>query len=430
MLQTKVGMFALQIVGASQAITGVGFMPKLLIFQCTKETNNDTTHGEFNAALSFGAVDSSLNHRLIYHNQLATFYPRGTVPATEVIYSLMDNVNAIKTLNWPPAFTVESAAKVASMDADGFTLSITTNPPSGYFVGYWALGGDSIQQVKVGTFSSPTVTGPQTVTGLGFKPDLLFLFSQLTPNDNSLVTSEFHHCFGMGNAYNQFACGSVGQKVSTTNKYNATFADAGYIFLGCADLDGHTSPDMQATLTSLDLDGFTLNWPVTIASSTAIGYIAVKAGIEQAMDTVLLPKLTGNFNISTPFKPKALFMAGPNVLALDHTVLEADHSQVCYGYADTGLNDDYSASANCGSAVAGGDVGYTARTNSGTIRNTVLCPAGIDPVTSWAWANGVGISLWKKDGMTLSHKVGLPKQYYQAYLALGEIGGGFNGQII
>lgn len=81
-------------------------------------------------------------------------------------------------------------AELTSFDVTGFTLNWTTASVSSAKYNYLALGGADITNVKSGTQAADTTTGSMAVTGLGFQPDVVFLFATLqtasgTANNNS-----------------------------------------------------------------------------------------------------------------------------------------------------------------------------------------------------------------------------------------------------
>src|SRR3954447_23935804 len=126
-LLVKVGSYVGN--GSSQAVTGVGFQPKVLFIK-----------GGSNV-MQVGTVDMGSTKM-----QNVT----GSTPAT---------------------------GKLSSYDADGFTVaSGATVNASGTTYHYLALGGTS--DIATGTYAG-NAAGPRAITGVGFSPNLLMTWDDL-----------------------------------------------------------------------------------------------------------------------------------------------------------------------------------------------------------------------------------------------------------
>lgn len=127
---------------------------------------------------------------------------------------------------------------------------------------YTYLLGEQKPRIKIGTFVASASTGNQSVTGLGFKPRLLFLF----------VTG------GAGAISNagSFGAGTTSSQIMFMSFYNDTSNRiTGSPLVANKILDRINESDVSiqtATLTSLDSDGFTVNWSAT--QQYTIGYVA------------------------------------------------------------------------------------------------------------------------------------------------------------
>src|SRR5207244_5441114 len=91
--------------------------------------------------------------------------------------------------------TITLALDFVSNNADGFTVNVVTADATSRRVFYLALGG--LTNAVVGNYQTPaTTTGNQTITGLGFQPDLLMVLSYGGPLSSSPAQSDTEEIFG------------------------------------------------------------------------------------------------------------------------------------------------------------------------------------------------------------------------------------------
>lgn len=119
---------------------------------------------------------------------------------------------------------------------------------------------NNIIQYKVGTFTSSASTGNQSVTGLGFRPRLIILGMGA-----GAVDSLIH---GWGAATASDSVSMWGARTDDTNTgAQGTSSTRVILWTNTAG-----TVVANATLVSMDTDGFTLNW--SVADSRLVGYIA------------------------------------------------------------------------------------------------------------------------------------------------------------
>lgn len=106
----------------TQAVTGVGFRPKAVIFTSIATPTADTPF-----TLGFGTASSNVSSSL--------FLTSGAVDTVS-----LDSATASISLLSNAAGTVRAEAAVQSLDADGFTLNWTTNDAAADTIRYVALG--------------------------------------------------------------------------------------------------------------------------------------------------------------------------------------------------------------------------------------------------------------------------------------------------
>ena len=300
-LSSFVGNFTTNTVTGNQAITGVGFTPKIVLFFPTLNTAAGLTDG-FSAG--FGAGISSTNRRCI------GFKSQDGVTTTNPD-SRQDNTKCFTLLD--PNTGVLAAADLVSLDADGFTVNITTAPASGRLVGYLALGGDDMSNVGSGQFLGSASVGNQAVTGVGFQPDCVIFFTMA--DDNAPPSDRVNTEGVMGFATSSTARGVTqlwdrnGQTTSETSNYQRT--------VRC--ISAMTNADAifyEADFVSFDADGFTVNWITAGDGARYIHYVAFKGG-QYFAGSFNSQTATGNFSVTgTGFQPTGvIFMSMLNAAA-------------------------------------------------------------------------------------------------------------------
>ena len=172
-LSSKVGTFTTNTVTGNQAITGVGFQPKIVFIFATQKT---AAGASVDMSLCFGVGVSSTSraYKAVADRDAQTTTEANTRSSNAGLF-------AIKTTSSPTVLT--AAADLVTLDSDGFTFNLTTAPGTGIFMGYLALGGTDIANVATGVFNERTGTGSQAVTGVGFQPDAILLFHSFSEAD-------------------------------------------------------------------------------------------------------------------------------------------------------------------------------------------------------------------------------------------------------
>jgi hypothetical protein len=176
---------------------------------------------------------------------------------------------AIYSFNQTPA--VQKQASWVSMNADGFTVNFT-NTGSALAARVFSLALKGVN-VKPGSFLKSTGAAPasQPITGVGFRPSLVMLASV---QSTTSATPAVHSRFGLGASDGTTEGSSAFQD---QNGAGTTVVDAidktSKVFM---KLDNATPViDAEADLTSLDTDGFTLNWTTNDAVQTQILYLSM-----------------------------------------------------------------------------------------------------------------------------------------------------------
>lgn len=230
------------------ATTGVGFEPDLVIIT----TSHIFGGGGGQAVLSIGAAAQGhqFGTKLDYGSYL------GGRDDWCTRYSWQSDTQIIPEI-----------AEFSSFDADGFTLNVAN--PLGYDLeaAYFAARGAGVYDV--GTAVSPSSSGNQSITGLGFKPAAVILISaQQTSLGKQFIEGArmgIGACDDHSREYSIW-CGSGTGDIYTNSaaRSSALLMAADAASTPCFGGSGFCHPELmnEATLVSMDADGFTLNWSI------------------------------------------------------------------------------------------------------------------------------------------------------------------------
>jgi hypothetical protein len=383
-VNARSGAVALNVSTGNQVVSGLGFAPKLVLFQSTPDTSNIVS-SIANSHYSYGAFDG-VNQGVAMSNA------RNGVSTTDN-QSRMDNAHVILVADPAGTSTVDFSAAGVSLDADGFTINVDNAPPINYRMGYIALGGSDIANVKVGSFLSKGSVGSLATTGIGFQPDVVIVFSSFA--SGSMPVSMGDAMIGMGFAnsilsVNQYAAGSYSLD-GTTGVLNSCRAQAQGDIV-CTPTSG-TVVGLRATLTSLDADGFTLNWTVhnTVVQHNLF-YIAIKggAGFQSSVNNI---QLSGTTSASVT-KTGLAFQGGFGLFTSAMTVSN-NASTLAGGGLSLGFVDDLKSHFNTSSIDRfSGTVGAYHTSHDARIERYIA-------YFSSALLEEASLSAWNSNGYTL-----------------------------
>lgn len=170
--------------------------------------------------------------------------------------------------------------------------------------------------VKVGHFVKAIGTAPssQSITGVGFQPKAVLFWTMGGVADAVFQTqssspSPSRMCIGAATSSAAAEQFSGAASATLTGFYRRSTARA--ICL----LQGSGAVNSECLLTSMDSDGFTLNWTINdTASIQIISYLALGGSdVQGRMLTSVPPFATGNFSTTgTGFTPNLLITFGSN----------------------------------------------------------------------------------------------------------------------
>jgi len=243
----------------TQAVTGVGFQPDLVIFFGVAATVG--TIGAHNRYI-IGWADGTTQRCLAMTSQDAV--------ADVNSWGMIANDVAWAVLN-PATGAVADAVTLASFDSDGFTFNRTVGTANWNF-GYIAIKG--VQKKTLDT-AMRTDTNNQSVTGAGFQGE--FLLTLCRPPVTAYETAGSAHLEG-----------GIGFAVSSTKRYANWAADEDALATSdtyveqsatrCViDFDKETgaSDEGDMDFVSFDSDGFTLDQDTAAAQATLIAALVI-----------------------------------------------------------------------------------------------------------------------------------------------------------
>lgn len=240
-----------------QAITGVGFQPKAVLI-ATNKSNSTPGIVTTSARWSMGAMTAA--------DQWAvdTFMSDS---APQTVYGSQETTHAMLRTSSTSTYSLQAA--YSSMDSDGFSININPAPGAAVIWGYVALGGSI--RVKAGTFSQPSSTGAQAITGVGFTPAQL-LFASASASAAG-PQSQTRPSYGLAESSTK----RVAYGNSATNGSSPTQAGRQASESLCITHNSGTGTTVTAAadFTSMDADGFTVNWSTADATARKEYYLAI-----------------------------------------------------------------------------------------------------------------------------------------------------------
>ena len=277
----------------AQAVTGVGFTPKAIIFWTEFQSANETWAA--NVTSGIGMTAGAANSYAL--NSWERDAQADTDARTSVRAFAITMVGALAG-----AATQYGAADLTSFDADGFTLNWTLNPASfgAVIIHFMAIGGAAVTNASVVNWTQRNAgAGDKAVTGVGFQPTaVLTAFSVLTGALPATGSAAAGHGIAAWSSPSSTvsAFSRWGNNAGSVEAARYQRSDKAMTFCTQAAAD-----DKTATLTSFDADGFTLSY-----SSAA------SAGLNHCISLCLRGPVfkAGSFNKSTGAAPVSQAVTG------------------------------------------------------------------------------------------------------------------------
>lgn len=265
----KQGNFTKRTSTGSQAVTGLGFQPKAVVFYWTLQTTAGTS-GATGQFWGQGFATGASNERALSvwdEDQTAI----GTTDSGRATYN-----NASIVMQGDDG-AAAGVADLTSLDSDGFTLNWSTANSSPYIIYYYAFSQDIVTDATVNSFSLTTGTGNLSVTNAGFQPDFVMMMTAGTTVHGSNA-AELTYSMGVATSSSaQWATGGRADDAvdfSDTCSYQRTNAVIAYV--GSAVNCATTTEDALADFTQFTSNGFDINKSNAPSGAFDVFYLALK----------------------------------------------------------------------------------------------------------------------------------------------------------
>lgn len=411
-LSAKVGAFdsGTAVSTTTIGVTGVGFVPKALIFWWSGRSESTDAVGAQSIAAGLGFACGATDRRC---SGVATT-SGGTTTATGRIQR---NDACVATVSG--AGSVLGLLDLVSMDADGFTMIVDDQFPASVRVHYLALGGDTLTNASTGEFDASDSAGTQNVTSVtAFEPSGVLLSSCMFASSTQGTIG----LWGMGAAASPTQQGvlTVGLRNGVGDGDNTTYClDEVECFAVMDSPTANPPPVMRAALTGFTATGFDLNWLEIGFTGTRLVYFLALQGVEMAIgslltqtDTVTTIPVTG-----LGFTPSAaMFFSGARAESAQN--FSTTHAHVSIGAATSDTNRGAHAFWDEDTASSGLVESATAVEHDAVYINISASDAvqGLMDVQSF-----------DSDGFTCIMDDADPSQSFVWYMAFGEVAAGGGG---
>jgi hypothetical protein len=238
----------------------------------------------------------------------------------------------------------------------GHTWSSSANDGYNYFL--MALGGSDITNVSIDTITGPTSTGDVSYTGVGFKPDFLFVVQQVSSTSLPVTSVHIANGFGMSDGTTSASVYMGSQDALTTSNTNSVLSSNFIHVYGLGDGGDGIWDDYEiATVKSLDADGYTFTWGPVGGIARYYSIIAVKGPVAkvihalQAASNTTSDVSTATYTTGTAtVKPNAdgtgatqwAITGGPSTRygAINNGTASPDDTDYINNYIDEGSSDE------------------------------------------------------------------------------------------
>ena len=301
-LATYTGSFLTSTSTGNQAITGVGFTPKIVMFYGGAKADSQGAYNSMRVGLGVATSSSAQWAQSVQYNWTAT------AAASQSARSLSTTkCFSYVTATGTTTYTTTLDAAFVSQDADGFTVNITTTDGTARRIFFVAIGGSDLS-ANVGTFNTGTSTGNVAVTGVGFQPDIIFIVSSISATSDGSASNGTFSFGAAKSSSSRFVSNwltSSGVNPSLVKSYQI-----GTKVVGRMNTTSVISMDMD--LVSQDSDGFTLNHTTADGTNRKMGYFALQ-GIQSKIGSTLQKTTVGTTAVTgVGFTPKLLIMSSVN----------------------------------------------------------------------------------------------------------------------
>ena len=308
-VDVKKGTFYKKTSTGTQAVTGVGFTPKAIIFWATTQAVVGNANTNF-TAYGFTAGSSSASVSVWSDAAGTSNTGRKNSVTNAIQLQVAGGTNA-------------GEATLSSFDADGFTLNWSPADGNGYIIHYYAIGGSDIIAATTSSIFLDSTNAAPSVSNLGFQPDMLFFLNMgwVTATSTATTTGKLGIGFGDTTA-TQGGLGLLWE--DNSNSSDTCSAQRVDQIEGLANRCNGLLFDSLGNINSFTANGFTLDisdLPDPMPSATfPVHFLALQGGSYKT-GNFLKPTATGYATTTgLSFQPQGLMLLSRNQVA-GNTVL-------------------------------------------------------------------------------------------------------------
>jgi hypothetical protein len=294
---------------------------------------------------------------------------------------------ALTIVDWTGTTLAE--ANLASWTSAAFTLNWTTNDTRPVVIHYLLIGGPNVS-AKAVNWTMPLATGNKAVTGIGFKPDLVFHSHQGTgltgappsTSGNASLTLGAMNAAGEQWSFTSLAVDAANTTLHTSDTYRTQRTDAALVAIEDTPL-----LLVKGAFASMDADGFTMSWSQVDTIAGQIISLALRGVRSKVTSFAKATTVTSQAVTTAGFQPSAVLLASfdaaatTSVLGDGRVVLGASDGAI---EATSGLVDVNALPTTSASSVDKTSKAYCSLTNAGAV--------GAEADVSGFLANGVDLS--------------------------------------
>ncbi len=347
----KVGTFTQKTSAGLQAVSGLGFIPQIVLFFSSGATASGSYQDHFNAMFGMAAgLSASDSGSVSCSSQDAktTGTHNTTGRAAQKAITICEFGEVTK-----------AEADLDSFDADGFTLDWTTADATARIINYIAVSG--FTDVKVVEWKMNAGTGNQAITGVGFIPDAVINIHEFNAADAATPYINATGGIGIGafTSSDEWGMGTVDK--DSNDIFNSTAVSNVKLFAS----PNTTEAQREASFVSMDADGFTVNQAVTVTPPCKMYSLCLKGGPQVKVGSMVkLLNVPGELVESTSFRPGGLILASSDPLSFGAS---SPDSVISVGVAD---RDSQHAMEFFSDELATSNTAMVNITNRSILRNT------------------------------------------------------------
>lgn len=301
----------------NKVVTGLGVQPQALIFFASNRSSPGASlaNGMFGDGMTDGTRQWA---QTVGGLSGATSSQAGRVQYNNSCLALITSSQAIA-----------ARFAIASLDADGFTLTTQTTPTATYEIHGIALSG--LTNVYLEVRQTPSATGNFSSTVPGFQPDAIIWMSG---QQNVVGTTGAGYRASVGWSLTdgtQFSVCRVQNNANTSNYTSSVSASDRCLYT----TDATGAPlNMDMSIVSHDANGYTVN-RITGAAATYYAALCLQGGVWKA-GTFAAQSSTGTFDvITTGCDPVGVMLASSNVTTVSRTSAEGGSVTIGAGISAT-----------------------------------------------------------------------------------------------